>query len=59
MGDKHCKDVTEELFRQDDYHHQQKNLQKTLPELESLSTQQLREKNRLRKMQKLAQTLDD
>jgi hypothetical protein len=55
MSDKHCKDITEEMFRQKDYHFQQNNQQKTLPELESLSTQQLREKQRLSKFQKLSQ----
>lgn len=58
MGDKHCKDVTEEIFRQEDFHFKQDNKQKSLPELESLSTQQLREKQRLSKSQKLAQTQD-
>ncbi|WP_373531339.1 hypothetical protein [Vampirovibrio sp.] len=55
MGDKHCKDVTEEMFGQEDYHFHQDNRQKSLPELESLSTQQLREKQRLSKLQKHAQ----
>jgi hypothetical protein len=58
MGDKHCKDITEEMFREKDYHFQQDNQQKTLPELESLSTRQRREKQRLNKFQKFAQSQD-
>lgn len=49
MENKHCKNVTEDMFEKADYHHQIDPQPQNLPELESLTTQQLREKQRLSK----------
>jgi hypothetical protein len=54
MGNKHCKNITEDIFEKEDYHHQLDSEPKSLPELESLTTQPLREKQRLIKTQKTA-----
>lgn len=56
MDSKHCKNITEDIFGKEDYHHQLDNEPESLPELESLTAQQLREKQRLPKTQKSAHT---
>lgn len=49
MDEKHCKDVTEDLFKKDDYHHLSQDEPPLLEGMENLDAQQLREKKRLRK----------
>lgn len=44
MENQRCKNVTEDMFEKADYHHQLDDKPKTLPELETLTEQQLREK---------------
>ena len=59
MSDKHCKDVTEDMFRKNDFHHQVVEPGEEQPEpapgMEPLDYQHLMEKQRLAKLQKTAE----
>ena len=49
MGEKHCKDIPEDIFQKKDFHFQLDDEVETLPELEPRDAQKLREKQALLK----------
>lgn len=53
MKDKHCKDVTEDLFAKNDRHYARTDETEALPGIEPLDYQQRLEKNQPHTLQKI------